>query len=88
LIRDPDNKKRSLRPSFIEHLENHGVGYKIFYPEPLNKIPFIAEKVDQFAEETPVADMVSNSIVSLPIWPELRFEEVEYVVSIINKFKG
>ena len=36
----------------------------------------------------PVAELLASRILSLPMFPELRSEEIEYVVSSIRQFFG
>ena len=78
--------KDGLRDAFVKHLEEHKIGYGIFYPLTMPEqkcyVPY------GFKTEYPVADMLKKEVVSLPIHPGLTEVELEEVVSVINSFVG
>ncbi len=66
-----------------ELIEKEGVGTRIFYPEPLHKIPFL-KPPRELETECPIAHLACENIFSLPIWPELFVEEVEKVCTVLE----
>lgn len=63
------------RAQFVEHLESRGIQTAIHYPIPDYRQPaFFAS-----AEELPATEWASKRIVSLPLFPELREDEVERI---------
>ncbi|MEX0719974.1 MAG: DegT/DnrJ/EryC1/StrS family aminotransferase [Balneolaceae bacterium] len=73
----------SDRPSFIDHLEAHGVGTLIHYPIPPNKqegYPGLHKL------NLPVTEKIHEEVVSLPISPVMSDKEVEVVVEAVNSY--
>lgn len=73
------------RDALRDHLSSCGIGTGIHYPTAL---PFLAayERYGYEAEDFPVAHAYQDQILSLPMYPELTDESVEYVVSSIREF--
>jgi len=67
------------------HLEKHGVGTEIIYPGPMHRQACYAS-LGYAAGSLPVAERTSATCVSLPIFPELTDEQVDYVIKTINAF--
>ncbi|NLZ47702.1 MAG: DegT/DnrJ/EryC1/StrS family aminotransferase [Clostridiales bacterium] len=73
------------RDGLAEYLSKNEIGYSIYYPMPLHlqkAFKYLGYKKGDF----PVAEKVSQSIIALPIYPELKEEEVEYVCETIRNF--
>lgn len=83
LVRDISGK--SLRSALEQHLANAGVQTRIFYPQSLQSIPFLNTHL-ALATACPVATMVTDACLSLPIWPEMTDEEVLAVCSAVQSF--
>ncbi len=67
------------------HLEAHGVGTQVHYPIPLHLqgcYRFLGGKRGDY----PVAERAAEEILSLPIYPELTDDQVEYVAEVINRW--
>lgn len=73
----------SERDAVVEKLAAAGIGTKIHYPIPLHRQPAYPELADRKAA-FPVTDRVSQGILSLPMFPELRDEEVHYIVECLR----
>jgi dTDP-4-amino-4,6-dideoxygalactose transaminase len=66
-------------------LAERGIGTEIYYPVPFHRQECFAHlKPDD--EAFPVANCLAAHALSLPIYPELRPEQVEYVVQQIAAF--
>ncbi|MBU5482994.1 DegT/DnrJ/EryC1/StrS family aminotransferase [Clostridium sp. MSJ-11] len=66
-------------------LKKSGIGTSIYYPMPLhlqNCFSYLGYKKGDF----PVAEKVCGEILALPIYPEIKDEEVEYVCEKIREF--
>lgn len=73
------------RDQLREYLSTHGVETGIHYPTPIHlQEPFrnIGYKPGDF----PVTEDNAGKILSLPIFPELEGEEVEYICKLIKEF--
>lgn len=69
------------RNALKAHLAERNIGTQIHYPKPLTEIGIF-----EVSGEYPVAAAMANRILSLPMYPELTFEQVSYVVEAIKDF--
>jgi dTDP-4-amino-4,6-dideoxygalactose transaminase len=72
------------RDEFIQKLKEHGIGTNIYYPKTLDQIPFLNTE-PRLKNECPIATKLTETIVALPIWPELEMEDVNYVCDCIRE---
>ncbi len=75
----------SHRDTLATHLDERGVGSRVFYPESLQSIHFLNADA-RFNTNCPVATQTTQRILCLPIWPELTNEEVAHVCESIASF--
>lgn len=73
------------RDGLMEHLNSRGVGVAIHYPHPLHTMPCY-EYLGHHVGEFPVAESACKRIVSLPMFPELTREQMDYVAQSIDEF--
>ncbi len=73
------------RDALQRHLGADGVQTGIHYPVPIHLQPAYVD-LGYRRGAFPVAEMLASRILSLPMFPELRSEEIEYVVSSIRRF--
>jgi len=73
------------RDQLRKFLDNKGISSGIHYPTPL---PYLKayEYLKHDPADFPIAYGYKDKILSLPIYPELRFSEVEYITSMIKEF--
>lgn len=74
--------KIANRNEMQNYLKKHGIETSIHYPCALNRLP-IFEKSNQFCQ---LAEKNVGEILSLPIYPEMQKEDVEYVAHHLNGF--
>ena len=72
------------RDIFAEKLKEQGIGTNIYYPMSLDKIDFLNTD-ERLKTECPIAQNVTETILALPIWPELEIKDVEYICEQIIK---
>ena len=77
--------RTTKRDELGDWLESNGVSTGIHYPIPLHlqkAYEYLGHRVGDF----PVAERCANEILSLPMYPELREEQIEYIVKAIKGF--
>ena len=66
------------RERVMKTLAEHGIGHAIYYPHPLHLQPVFSH-LGYKSGDLPVAERACEEALSLPIFPELREDEVEQV---------
>jgi len=79
--------KNSLRDSLMKHLTKRGILSKIYF-SPVHLTSFYREKMGFKGGELPVTEKVSSEVLSLPIYPTISDDEINYIVKSINEFMG
>ena len=74
-----------LSGALQKFLGERGVPTIIYYPRPLHLQKLYADMKFQRGD-FPVAEMVSEKILPLPMYPELTDEQVDYVCEIVSEF--
>lgn len=77
--------KTVYRAKLQEHLKNEGIQTLIHYPTPLHKQQAYSEMNQQ---SFPIAEELSEQVLSLPISPVMTKEELQRVVSAVNSFEA
>ncbi len=75
------------RESLMDHLKSRGIGFGIHYPVPLHLQPAWSE-VNFGIYHLPRVEKAAQEILSLPVFPELKDEEVDYIIETIFNFFG
>ncbi len=76
------------RDQLREHLTDAGIGTSIYYPLPLHLQPCFSY-LGYEKGALPVAEKTSSMILSLPVFPDLTQEEMEYTAAeVVNFFKN
>jgi dTDP-4-amino-4,6-dideoxygalactose transaminase len=73
------------RDELARYLKENGIATAVHYPVAL---PFMKayEYLKCSVQEYPVAYKCQNEFLSLPMYPELTDEQIDYVVSVIKRF--
>ena len=82
LVMDP-SKYKCTRDEFIEALRAENISSAVHYPVPLTKQPAITDLVEP--EPCPVSEEVSKRIFSLPMFPDLTGQNLNDIVSGVEK---
>ena len=75
------------RDGLQKHLEGVGIATAIHYPVPLHLQPAFCH-FGKGEGSLPVSEAVAREIVSLPMYPELEEEAIQYIVEKIVEFTG
>jgi dTDP-4-amino-4,6-dideoxygalactose transaminase len=70
------------RDKLVAHLQNSGVEVLISWPKPLHQ----QKALDLNHFNLPMTERISAEVVSLPMYPELTDEEVEFVIKATKNF--
>ena len=71
------------RNTFITELKQAGVGCSVHW-RPLHLHPYYQETYGWRPEDFPVATAIWERAVSLPLFPKMRTEEVQYVIQTVK----
>jgi len=71
------------RNTFVEHLRTSGVGCSVHW-RPLHLHPYYAEAFNWRPEHLPVATVVWERLVSLPLFPGMRDDEQQRVIEVVE----
>ena len=85
IVNDEQGRNLELRNSLAKYLKEKGINTGLHYPIPLHLqecFRYLGYKKGDF----PAAEKLADSCLSLPIYPELNDEQIEYVCSNINNF--
>lgn len=73
------------REKLIRYLISKGIGSAIHYPVPIYKQP-LYQKLG-FKENCPITERLANTVLSLPIHPSLKEEDLKNIANTINNYK-
>jgi dTDP-4-amino-4,6-dideoxygalactose transaminase len=79
--------RTARRDELRSFLADQRVGSDIYYPIPLHLQPCLRD-LGFAAGDFPVAERAAEEVLSLPIYPELTHEQIEYVADCIRRFSG
>lgn len=71
------------RSSFTAYLKDRGIGFDIHYPVPPHKQKAL-EKYCTY--KLPITEEIHKTVVSIPLNPLLKQEEVDYIIDTINQY--
>lgn len=71
------------RKGFMTYLENNNVGSLIHYPIPPHKQKALSHLQ---GKSLPVTESIHKQVVSLPMSPVMRKEEVDYVIRVLQEY--
>ncbi len=80
-----DEDFRGKRSEIINKLRQKGVGTSIYYPHPVPTMRYYAEKYGFTTGDFPVAELISNSSIALPVGPHLNEEDMEYIAKALEE---
>ena len=79
------------RELLLQHFRDRDIGCEVYYPVPLHLQPCFSE-LGYVQNSLPEAEKASSRVLSIPIYPELSGDQIEYVaatvVAFLNKRKS
>ncbi len=73
------------RDDLQKYLKEHGIGSMIYYPVPLH-LQKCFSSLGYRQGDLPISEKLCKEVISLPIYPELTEEQIEYVAEQIKSF--
>lgn len=73
------------RSKFVEHLEAREIQTVIHYPLPPHKQDAYSELAKL---KLPITEALHDKVVSLPIWPNMPKEQIDFVVDAVNEYSN
>ena len=77
-------KNKKTRDNLMKFLSQKGIMSKIYF-DPVHKTPYY-KKLGYSKINLPVTQKISEQILSLPMYPDLKREEMDYVCDSIKEF--
>lgn len=77
--------RTARRDALREHLRQSGIGALIHYPVPVHLQPAYRDRVMR-AESLATTEAAAREVLSLPMYPELRRDQVERVCAAVRGF--
>ncbi len=75
--------KTENRDFILKQLNENGVGARVYYPKPIHKQPFYIKM--GYKDFLPTTEDISKKVLSLPVHPGLKKEDLEHIVDTIKK---
>jgi len=76
-------KVEKNRDRLLEYLNHHGIGAKVYYPEPIYRQPPY-ERMGFRKGCCPLAEEASEKVLSLPVHPLLTEKDLDKIVKIVR----
>lgn len=83
LLLSPELKPYRLK--IKEYLKEKGVGTSIYYPNPVPRMQYYAEKYGYEPELFPAAEQVSDGSIALSVGPHLMSSDYQYVTDKVKE---
>jgi len=77
--------KKGIRDNLQKFLNEKNIGTKIYYPLPLH-LQKCFKYLGYKKGDMPASEKASEEVLSLPIFPELKIDEIDYVCNSIKEF--
>ncbi|MBE3576276.1 MAG: DegT/DnrJ/EryC1/StrS family aminotransferase [Limnochordales bacterium] len=78
--------RQPYRDALRQHLARHGVQTAVYYPLALH-LQKVFEPLGYKPGDFPEAEWATSEVLSLPMFPELTDNEIEYVAAVIDTFE-
>lgn len=75
------------RNGLLQHLNDNGIAARVYYPVPLHLQPCY-KGLGYSAGSLPVTENASERVLSLPVYPELTREQIDYIVDRVRQYCG
>lgn len=77
--------KTKYREALISYLENNEISTGKYFPVPLH-LQKVFEELEYKKGDMPNAEMASENLLAIPMFPELKEEEISKIINALNGF--
>ena len=77
--------ENELRDKLKKYLGDKGIFSKVYF-DPIHLTKFYREKFDFKEGDLPITEEISKKVLTLPMYPTLKKEEMDYIIGWIRKF--
>ncbi len=81
------NNARTSRPKLIEHLKASGIATAIYYPVSLH-LQQVHKSLGYKTGDFPESERAQEEVLSLPMYPELKEEQISNIAETIREYFG
>lgn len=78
-------RNSSIRDALLFKLKSYGVGVSVHYDPPVHLHPYYREKFGYKEGDLPITEQVSKSIITLPMFPQLKKYQLDTIIKLIKK---
>ena len=84
IIRLKSSRWKIDRDNLIDLLNKNGIGTSVHY-KPVHMHSYYAEKYNYKPSDFPNAENYFNKVITLPLYPLLKTEEIDYIIQFLNE---
>lgn len=77
--------RTGYRDDLIKYLKDNGIETLIHYPVPIHLQKAYTD-LGYTIGDFPIAETISKTVLSLPIWYGMKYDEINYVIDVLNKW--
>lgn len=77
--------RTEYRDELINYLKSNGIETLVHYPVPIH-LQKTYNDLGYTIGDFPVAETISKTVLSLPIWYGMKDDEINYVISVLNQW--
>jgi len=74
--------KSKNRGVLMENLKKNEIDYGIYYPQPLHTYTHLKKYAHK---DLIISELLANEVISLPVHPALKSEDLQRIVSVVNE---
>lgn len=76
------------RDALRAYLTEKGIGCEIYYPVPMHRQECFANLPAHALSDCPVSDLLSSEVISIPVYPELKTDQLDEVIAALASFSN
>ena len=80
-----DAKWVSYRNEILQQLKSLNIGCSVYYPQPVPRMKYYAEKYQTDLSEFQNATMISDGSIALPVGPHLTTADMLYIAEVLEE---